>query len=339
MFPRFRFKVNNRTIVDSEKFVSEVEGTVLNFRLEDSDIAPCVVDSESLAIGGWKLNVVSLIDSEATSEFVAEGWKSLEQLVPLRRLMIPFLISTVIYYARFGVAPIEPHWTSLLRLCFWYQKCLGINDSHFHYKQSEIKRAILKPLSNTEKFRNKPKDFLPAMEQLNKTVTSYTSELEFPSLAYEQGYAVSFNKENDFVIDGLPVEVKSVRSHITIEHQESGIPNLKIHGQVFGEKVNHYDELCNFIKSRKVWRHICKGYCQNGKIIFLDATYTFASILLYLLTPNKEVDLSFGGALKVAVKIAKEKKHLPVIVTASVCSEKQRLLAFVVPIPLDLFSG
>lgn len=338
MFPRFQFKVNNKTIVDSERFVSDVEGTVLNFKLEDSDIVPCAIDSEHLAIGGWKLNVVSLIDSKTSSEFVVEGWKSLEKLIPLKRLMIPFLYSTVIHYARFGVAPIEPHWTSLLRLCFWYQKCLEINDRNFHYKQSEIKRAVLKPLSNTEKALAKAKDFLSAMEQLNKTITSYTSELEFPSLAYEQSYAVSFSKENDFVIDDLPVEVKSVRSHITIEHQESGIPNLKIHGQVFGEKVNPSDELGNFIKSRKVWRHICEGYCQNGKIIFLDATYTFASILLYLLSTNK-VDLSFCGALKVAVKVAREKQYLPVVVTASVSGDEQRLLAFAVPIPLGMFSG
>jgi hypothetical protein len=291
-----------------------------------------------LALGGWKLNVVSLIDSKATSEFVIEGWKSLEKLIPLRRLMIPFVISTIIHYVRFSVAPIEPDWTSLLRLSFWYQKCLGIGDRNFHYKQNEIKRAILKPLSNTEKSINTPKDFIPAIEQLGKTVTSYTSELKFPSLSFEQGHRVSFSKENDFVVDDLPAEVKSVRSHVTIEKQEGGIPKLKIHGLVFGENVNYYDELHNFIRSRKVWKLISKGYCQNGKIIFLDATYTHAFVPLYLLSSSK-VDLSFSEPLEAAIKLAKEKKNLPVIVTASVSSEEQYLFAFLVPISLDLLSN
>lgn len=95
--------------------------------------------------------------------------------------------------------------------------------------------------------------------------------------------------------------------------------------------------LFNFIKSKKVWRHICKGYRQNGKIIFLDGTHTFASILLCLLSTNKEIDLSFDNALEIALKLTEEKKSLPVIVNASIGSYNQSLLAFVVPIRLKYF--
>ena len=325
--------------MDSERFVSKVEGSLLSFKLEDLDMIPRVVNSECVAIGGWKLNVVSLIDSKTNSDFVVQGWGSLEKLIPLRELMIPLLYSTVMNYARFGIAEIEPHWTKLLRLCYWYQKCLGIGNSSFHFKQTEIKRAILKPYRNTEKALNKGKgkDFILAIEQLARTILSYASELKFASLASECGHKVSFSKRNDFVIDNLPSEVKSVYSHATIERKDNEIPRLKIHGKIFGDKFNSYNELFNFVKSKKVWRHICKGYCQNGEIIFIDGTHTFASILLYLLSTNKEVDLSFEKALEIAVKLAKENKRIPIIIIASIGSYDHRLLAFIVPIPRQYF--
>jgi len=340
LFPRFQFKVDGRIIVDYEGFVSKVEGTTLSFKLEESDVVPCAVDPELVALGGVKLNVVSLIDSETSSEFVVQGWESLEKLVPLKELMVPFLYSTVIDYVRFGITTgVEPHWTKLLRLCFWYKKCLEINDSNFHFKQTELKRKILKPLRNAEKALAQGQGFLSATEQLATTIISYTSELKFPSLANELGHKVSFSKNNDFVIDSLPCEVKSIYSRATVEHQDNKITELNIHGQKFGENVRPFDELFNFVKSKKVWSHICKAYSQSGKIIFLDATHTFASILLYLLSTNKEADLPFDKALETAVKLAEEGKHLPVIANASISSDEQHLLAFVIPIPLEVFSG
>lgn len=324
--------------MDSERFVSKVEGSLLSFKLEEPDMFPRVVNSECVAIGGWKLNVASLIDSKTNSDFIVQGWESLERLIPLRELMIPFLYSTVINYARFGIAEIEPHWTKLLRLCFWYQKCLSLSDSNFHFKQTEIKKATMKPFRNTEKALNKGKGkgFLLAIEQMQRTIISYTSELKFASLSSGCGHKVSFSKKNDFILDNLLAEVKSVYSHATIERKDNEIPRLKIHGQVFGDKFDAYNELFNFVKSKKVWRHICKAYCQNGEIIFVDGTHTFASILLYLLSTNM-VNLSFEKALEIAVKLADERKSIPVIINVSIGSYDHRLLAFTVPIPRQYF--
>lgn len=334
MFPRFQFKVGDRIIVDYGEFVSKVEGTTLSFKLEETDVVPSSVDAELVSLGGVKLNVVSLIDSKTSSEFVVQGWKSLEKVVPLREMMVPFLYSTVIDYARFGITTgVEPHWTKLLRLCFWYQKCLEMNDSNFHFKQTELKRKILKPLRNAQKALAQGPAFLPATQQLATTIMSYTSELKFPSLANELGHKVSFSKNNDFVIESLPCEVKSIYSHASVEHQDNKVTGLKIHGQKFGESVQPFDELFNFVKSKKVWSHICKAYSQNGKIIFLDATHTFASILLYLISTNKGADLPFDKALETSIRLAKEGERLPVLVNASISSAEQHLLAFVVPIP------
>jgi hypothetical protein len=213
------------------------------------------------------------------------------------------------------------------------------NDGSFHFKQTEIKRKMLRPLRNTKKALARSREFLSATEQLATAVMSCTSELKFPSLANGLGHRVSFSKTNDFLLDGLPCEVKSVYSHATVERRDDKIPELKIHGQKFGENVRPFDELFNFVKSKKVWGHICKGYSQGGKIIFLDGTHTFASVLLYLLSANKGANLPFDGALEAAVKLAQKGKRLPVIVSASISSDEQHLLAFVVPIPSEVFSG
>jgi len=335
VFPTFQFKTKNKIIADSEGFVSNVEGSVLNIKLNEADMIPSAVDTEHVAIGGWKLNVSSLIESKANSDFVVLGWKNLEKYIPLKRLMILYIYSTVIFYARFGFAPIVPHWGNLLRICYWHQKCLEIDNSNFDYKQREIKKALLKTLRNAEKTLGNVKTFIPAMEQLDNTLTSYISELQFPSLAHDYGYTVSFCKENDFIIDNFPAEVKSVHSHFTIERKESEIPSFKIHGQVFGKEMNPLSEIFKFMKSRKFGNTCGKAYCQNGEIIFLDSTYTFASTLLYLLADNKTADFSFEKALRNALELAREGKRLPVIINASVSSLEHLLLAFVVPMQRD----
>lgn len=340
MYPRIQLRINDRVIIDSKDFVSEVKDSILTFKLEDSDTFPNAVDSELVAIGGWKLNAVSIIHSTANSKMVVNGWKSFENLVPMDRLLIPFLYSTAIDYVRLKFSSMEPSWAGLLRLCYWYERCLNLNDKNFHYKQTEIKRKMLKPLRNTEKaINNKGKDFIPAMEQLRKEISSYTSELQFAVLANECGKKVSFHKKHDFVFDIFPCEVKSVYSRMTVERKK-GKTQLKIYGQVLGEKLNPYGEFFKFIFSRKILGHIQKAYGQGGKLIFLNSTHTFASHLIYLLSTEKGVNFSFCKALDDAVNLAKNtKEKVPVVVASSASSYEHQIMAFVVPMPLKLFNN
>ena len=193
-----------------------------------------------------------MIYSKASPEVVVNGWKSLGKFVPTDRLLIPFLYSTAIDYVRFSISGVEPKWTALLRLCYWHERCLELKDKKFHYKQTEMKRAILKPLRNTEKaLKNKGKGFLPAMEQLHKAISSYTSELSLAVLANECN-KVTFGKGHDFVFDVFPYEVKSVYSHMTIQREgDRTTPKLKIHGQTLGEKVNPYEEFLSLSSAEK----------------------------------------------------------------------------------------
>jgi hypothetical protein len=341
IYPRVQLKIKDRVVIDSKDFTSEIKNSILTFKLENSDTVPRAINTELVAIGGWKLNVVSLIHAKSNSEIIVNGWKSLETLVPMDRLLIPFLYIAAVDYLRFRFSNIEPSWTGLLRFSYWYERCLNLNDNNFQYKQTEIKRKILKPLRNAEKaINNKGRNFIPAMEQLRKEIASYTSELQFAVLASDCGKKVTFLKKHDFILDLYPSEVKSMYSRWELERNK-GKTKFKIYGQILGKKVDPYKEFSNFIFSRKTLGHIQKAYNQGGKLIFLNVTYTFAShlmYLMYLLSKEKGTTFSFYKALDNAINIHKKNKEkLPVIVVSSNSSYEHQILSFVVPMPLELF--
>lgn len=216
-----------------------------------------------------------------------------------------------------------------------------MKDENFHFKQTEIKRQIRRPLRNVEKtLEAKGRGFLHTMEQLRGRISSYSTELWMASLTNRCGYKVSFDKRHDFLFEVFPCEVKSVYSHATIERQADRATKMVIGGQVLGGKVNPYEELLNFVFSKKALKHIRKAYKQGGKVLFLDITHTFASIFLYLLSTTKGVDLSFYKALNNAVNLAKSNKEkLPVVVVSSLSSYEHQTIVFDVPMPLQLIQS
>lgn len=284
MIPWFQFKIRDRVIMDSEGFLSSINRGELPVNLKDAYMTPRA-HRELLELGGWKLNVVSTIDGSANSEVLIKGWESLGKLVPIDRLFLPFLYSTVIDYVRLRFMDAEPQWAKLLRLCYWYWRCLEINDSSFRHKQSEIKRQIRKPLINVEKeLGANVRDFIDRNIKLGTVVTNYANELMFAALCHRLGYAVNFHKKHDFLVNSVPAEVKSVYSHIRLDKWDDGAPRMTIGGQALGESVNMPQELLKFVTSRKIWGHVGKAIAQGGLIVFLDATRTFTGSMLALLT-------------------------------------------------------
>ena len=110
-FPKFRFPPTGKIIVSSEDFEAKLEGKIIQVNMPKSDLLPKIIDSECVSIGGWKINVVSLIDSTADSTMILKGWASLNSIFPLKEPLVLLTYSTVINYARFQIAEIEPHWT------------------------------------------------------------------------------------------------------------------------------------------------------------------------------------------------------------------------------------
>jgi len=84
-------------------------------------------------------------------------------------------------------------------------------------------------------------------------------------------------------------------------------------------------------------KQIAKAYCQGAKLVFLDASHTFASTMVYLLSTKREAKLSFLDALNNATNLAKRSREkLLVVVVSSVSSYEHQTIAFVVPMPSQL---
>ncbi|MEX2706589.1 MAG: hypothetical protein Q6352_015255 [Candidatus Freyrarchaeum guaymaensis] len=340
MIPQFLVKSNDKVLVDYSDLDIRVESKQLKINLDEKDLTPQSYGNELLALGGCKLNVTSTIDKDATSEDVIRGWFSLNELVRLDSLFIPFLYYNFIEYPAFGIMSLEPKWTKLLRLCYWYQKCLDIPSSNFHYKQNEFKRRIKKPLRRVEESLKKfGLDFITKVEELSEIIMSYSSELLFAACSHNLGYRVIFNKKHDFLLNNIPVEVKTLYSHINIDKQKE-IPRIVIGGEPRGE-FNLKSEILSFIKSKKVLNHIRTAKAQGGSIIFLNASQTFAGLLLNLFPIQENIDLPLSNALKDAVNLAskKEKNPLPVIIYSSINSHVHTTSALMVSINVAKDSG
>ena len=324
--------------MSSEDVESEIENGILNFKLKDSDVVPNIVDSELVSIGGWKINVVSTIDSKATAQKVAKSWDLLREILPIDRLLIPFLYSNGIYYALFQYSAAQPPWVDLLRLSYWYQECVELEPQSFCFKQTEIRRQIKKPLKNTEEtLEAHGRNFPSSMEQLRGRISSYASELCMASLANRCGRVVSFHKEHDFLLAELPCEIKSLYSYPTIERQHNKIAKMDVPGQVLGDKVNPFVEFWKFVFSKKALEKMNEAYKQGGKIIFLDITHTFASFFLYMMFNNEAYDLTFCKALDNAVNITGNKDKLPILATCSITSYEHIMPAVIIPMPIEIF--
>ena len=59
--------------MSSEDLESEIKDGLMAFKLKDSEVIPNVVDSELVSIGGWRMSIVSTIDSQASSEKATES--------------------------------------------------------------------------------------------------------------------------------------------------------------------------------------------------------------------------------------------------------------------------
>lgn len=331
--PWTQLKIKNRVVVDIEEFISRMEGATLSGNLQDGDVMPKAHDSQLLDLCGWKINVLSMIDSKATPNVVIQGWHSLEKLISINTLIPPLLY---LDYLDVGYGSwIEPRWINLLRFCYWYQKCVEMKNQGFYHKVAEIKRALRKPILNVKKTLNaNSRGLIPTITELHRIVSSYSSELMFAAYSKEINHRVSFHHRHDFIIDLVPVEVKSTYSRFMIKHNQ-GIPKLVIRGQVLGRDVNISRAISKFVNSKKVLADIKTAIDQGGQIVFLDATYTFAGILLNSFSAMKKVKLPLSEAIAKAIKVVSgsDKLYFPVIVSASVIGYEHQLSAFTVLAP------
>nr|MDO8082355.1 hypothetical protein [Candidatus Freyarchaeota archaeon] len=319
--------------MDYSDLDAHVENMRLRIDLGEKGLTPQPYDKERLALGGCKFNVTSTVDRDATPEDVIRGWSSLNEIIPMEKLFIPLFHQNFVNYRLTGVMSAEPTWTKLLRLCYWYQKCLDIPDSDFHYKQNEFKRKINKPLRYVEEsIEKKSPDFITKVGGLSEIIMSHTSELLFAASSHSLGYKVTFDKKHDFRINYMPAEVKTLYSHFKIDWQNE-IPKIVIGGEPKGE-FNLRSEIQDFIYSKKVLDDVNVAVTQGGLLIFLDASQTFAGLLLNYFPIQKSIDLPLSDAIKDAVNIAgkNNESKIPVIIYSSINFDVYTTSALMIPV-------
>jgi hypothetical protein len=205
---------------------------------------------------GWKFNVDSTIYSGASASEIVEGQQLLDSHAPnlISKLLEIFFLKTVSEFQRFRptnsihrFCEIEPESLDLLRLCYWYKKCLQIQNSNFlQFKSSDVKQKLANGLlSNIEDYVTKVDDDFPGgtdeeflvwlqnslnkailpkppdrnfkifMKKLSENIRSINSELMFAALSNYNDYKISFDTspgpdhDFDFLINNLPVQVKT----------------------------------------------------------------------------------------------------------------------------------
>ena len=249
----FRLIIDHRIIWDCEEFASIIKQS------ESPDYTKMILqvsDEGYASLNGWKFNVHSTIYSGASASEIVEGQQLLDSHAPnlINKLLEIFFLKSVSEFQRFRptssigrFCEIEPESLDLLRLCYWFKKCVQIQNSNFlQFKSPEVKRKLANGLlSNIEDYATKVADDFPGgtdeeflvwlqdslnkailpkppdrnfkifMKKLSEDIRSINSELMFAALCNYNDYKISFDTSTgpdhdfDFLINSLPVQVKT----------------------------------------------------------------------------------------------------------------------------------
>lgn len=138
--------LNKKTIWDNTEFEYIINNNLLN--QPRSYLPVKSIDDEVVSIGGWKINVKSTIDRNATSSQIVEGYNTLSTKLNLnvQGSFLPFFAGDIWDYdpkeeVQKTRAVYEPLVVIFLRLCYWYHKCYTITPS-LESKNKEIRNKL-----------------------------------------------------------------------------------------------------------------------------------------------------------------------------------------------------
>lgn len=340
MLSQFRLLINERIIIDSSNFISMLEGEVLKVKLKNEDTFPIKENNELIKLGGWLINVKSMIDCNASTDNVIHGWEKLNELIPVDKLFEPLFFSTIIDFIRYHGVQIGlgPAWLSLLRLCYWYHLNIGKSEN-FDYKQTEIKRALRRLVQKIEPTIDRGWDpFFKNISNLKIRVKSFANELMYAELSRNFGFPVTFHRKHDFIINGIPAEVKTLFSGVKITREEKEVPKIVVGGMIEEGEVDLKKEIEKFVTSKKVSDHIGTAIEQGGRILFIDATNTFFGSLFFSIASLQKIEMTFDEALKNAINIIQNNKtkRIPIIFSASAIGYNHKIKSFMIPLTIKV---
>ncbi|MGB8936075.1 MAG: hypothetical protein WCC17_13315 [Candidatus Nitrosopolaris sp.] len=340
------FKCKDKFIMDNQKFLWMIGRQEKGIELTEYDMTPqdvtmeVNVGEEVIILGGWKFNVSRVIYTYATINDIVEGWKELlHENIPVDILFLSLFVRTILETDNPKSMGREPELVVLLKLCYWYYRCLKMDsDNNFQYKVNEIKAELGKGLfakaeqfqlpirvnlgGDTQKYfetlqptlsaigqRMAPHGFTDTLLEIRHSVWRYVSEFLFYSLGDENNFMISIIKTNsprktrDLYLNTIPSDVKTV------------LDKLK-----FQEKIedNLLQEILFSLKRDKIFKKINEGLSQGGKIIILDATVPSLgyAINYYASIHNKTLDLQTAINDSIRYANSNTQDYAPVLIFA-----------------------
>ena len=354
-----------KSIINNQKFLSIINQPENgNICLDEYDKVPHRTDNNDIvALGGWEFNITKIIYPTATIQEIFDGWNELiEEKIPMDLLFLSLFIRAVFDNDKSEIInEQEPELVALLRLCYWYHKCLqftGKNNKENNYfidKQNELKdelgrgvrakarqygvpaiadfgadielyhREIL-PVLNAIKQRKAPKGFVEALREIRHSIYRFVSEFMFFSLASESGFDIVFIKTN-LEEKNPDLFINTIPADI-----KTLIDEIQYQDQI---EDSLFEEILFSLQRNKLISKINEGLKQ-GIIIVLDATGTSLGYAINLYASQNKKNLSVQKAITDAIELVINSEYNPIIILAQSCDLgcAFRLSVITVPIPV-----
>lgn len=349
-------KKHENFIMNNQRFLSITYHAGNNIALDNYDEIPQDTHDNIVAFGGWEFKISKLVYPNATAKKILDGWAKLTQDgIPTDMLFLTLFIRTMFdNTCNTEAIKEEPELIELLRLCYWYQICYGIDSQNtLVHKVQEIKEELgkgvrtkmekynlplrsdfdsdltqyhreLQPVLYAIKQRRAPAGFHDDLEAIRHSSYGFVSECMFYSLAN-----ILFNKKKegaknpDVYINKVSSEVKPIIDEI--QYQDQIEDNL-------------LEEILYSIKRNKLVYKINEALEQRANIVILDATGTSLGYAMNLYTSQHNKTYSVQKSIDIAIELVNSgsKDYVPIIVFAqSIDTEYNfRLSMTMVPCPV-----
>jgi hypothetical protein len=259
----------------------------------------------------------------------------------------------------------------LLRLCYWYCKCLQIPDSNFlQLKSPEVRRKLAKGLlshiegyavktiddfsgGTAEEFLTwlqetldnagipKPPDkkFGRYIQKLSEDTRSINSELMFATLSNCNKYKTTFDTapeplhDYDFLINNFPVQVKTFNSSEDRQESMQNIDEVERKKSIDPNAL--MKEIVDFLLSLTALNEMERAVDQGAFILFADLSHIRTGHIIRKYLSENKLTPPLGNALTSSVNIVTkaDKTTLPLIICISGTQYVYQLYALNFQIP------
>lgn len=336
----YRFKLNNKVIWDNTDF----ENIISNQLSDPSNYLPVKpVNNQVVSIGGWRIDIQSVIHSTASSEDVISGYNILGKRLNLdiKRIFLPFFTFDITNFTpdikrQKAKAVEEPMIAMFLRLCYWYHKC--DHKSTLQKKKKEIRDKLKVSNDLVKLIRTRGLYDSKVREWLRQSV-GVIYELMSAALADMHAKRISFEKNHDFIYENLPAEVKTIFPPTDPGYRDEFYPFLN--NKLKDSSINLKHVMQEFITIPKIMDNNIKKAIekQKGEIVFLNIILKNLSSALTFLSEYKHLDLSLKSSLEEADNLLNSKTVIPVVISFHAIRCKYELFALTLPVSVFHHNG